>query len=277
MSNRSDYDSPWKDILERFFTEFTEFFFPDVHTGIAWDKEQTFLDKEFQQIVRDSKMGRRLADKLVKVYSTDGTPLMVLVHVEVQGKYESNFTERMYVYNYRIYDRYSCPVVSLAVLADGSVSWRPSCFEHSRWGFRLQMDFPVAKLLDYNDMSDLQKNPNPFAVVVMAHLKTMETRHDNKQRYEWKWFLMLELYRRKYEKQDVIDLFLFIDWIMILPDELKRKFSQQVTAHEEEQKMKFISSVEELGIEKGEKRGEKRGEWGLLGSIGGLTQATYCF
>ena len=27
MSHRPDYDSPWKDILERFFTEFTEFFF----------------------------------------------------------------------------------------------------------------------------------------------------------------------------------------------------------------------------------------------------------
>ncbi|MEI6262133.1 MAG: cytosolic protein, partial [Deltaproteobacteria bacterium] len=49
----------------------------------------------------------------------------------------------------------------------------------------------------------------------------------------------------------VIHLFLFIDWIMTLPNELKKSFSQQVFAYEEERKMRFISSIEELGIEKG--------------------------
>jgi hypothetical protein len=31
----------------------------------------------------------------------------------------------MYVYNYRLFDRYDRPVVSLAVLADASPTWRP--------------------------------------------------------------------------------------------------------------------------------------------------------
>ncbi len=57
-------------------------------------------------------MGRRLADKLVRVHTLDGSPLMVLIHVEVQGSHETDFSERMYVYNYRIYDKYRCPVVS---------------------------------------------------------------------------------------------------------------------------------------------------------------------
>jgi len=89
----------------------------------------------------------------------------------------------------------------------------------------------------------------------MAHLKTLETRHDLDQRYEWKWHVTLALYRRGYKKQDVIHLFLFIDWIMTLPEELKRSFSKRVIAYEEERKMKFISSVEELGIEKGMEKG----------------------
>ena len=45
MSDQPDYDSPWKDILERFFIDFVRFFFPDVHAGIDWDKEYTFMDK----------------------------------------------------------------------------------------------------------------------------------------------------------------------------------------------------------------------------------------
>jgi hypothetical protein len=251
MPDQPDYDSPWKDILERFFVDFVRFFFPDVHAGIDWDREYTFLDKEFQQLVRDSEMGRKLADKLVRVHAIDGEPLMVLTHIEVQGTYEHDFAERMYVYNYRIYDKFRFPVVSLAVLTDESHTWHPTSFGYKRWGFRLEMEFPVAKLLSYNDVAALENNPNPFAIVVLAHLKTLETRHAPRERFEWKWHVTMALYERGYKKQDVIHLFLFIDWIMTLPNELKKSFSQRVFAYEEERKMRFISSIEELGMEKG--------------------------
>jgi len=255
MSDDPDYDSPWKDILERFFFDFVEFFFPDVHAGIDWDREYTFLDKEFQQLVRDSEMGRRLVDKLVRVYTRDGEPLMVLTHIEVQGTYERDFAERMYVYNYRIYDKFRFPVVSLAVLTDERPTWRPASFGYKRWGFRLEMEFPMTKLLDYNDMATLENNPNPFAIVVMAHLKVLETRHAPHERIEWKWHLTMALYERGYEKQDVLHLFQFIDWIMTLPDELKRSFSQRIIAYEEDRKMKFINCVEEHYMEKGMEKG----------------------
>ncbi len=259
MPDAPDYDSPWKDILERFFPQFTSFFFPLVHQGIDWNREYTFLDKEFQQLVRDSEMGRRLADKLVRVHTLDGTPLMVLIHVEVQGSHETDFSERMYVYNYRIYDKYRCPVVSLAVLTDDSRTWRPDSFTFGCWGFSLEMVFPIVKLLDYNNMAELENNSNPFAVVVMAHLKARETRHNNNERYKWKWHLTLELYERGYGKHDVIHLFLFIDWVMTLPDELKRSFSQRLLSYEENKKMRFVSSVEEYCMEKGMKEGMEKG------------------
>jgi len=113
------------------------------------------------------------------------------------------------------------------------------------------MAFPVVKLLDYNDMESLEKNPNPFALVLMANFKALETRRDSGQRYEWKWHVTLEFYKRGYQKQDVIHLFLFIDWVMILPEELKRSFSQRLLEYEEGKKMRFVSSVEEYCMEKG--------------------------
>ena len=33
-----DYDSPWKDILERYFPEFMALFFPGVFREIDWSK-----------------------------------------------------------------------------------------------------------------------------------------------------------------------------------------------------------------------------------------------
>jgi hypothetical protein len=41
-----------------------------------------------------------------------------LVHVEVQTARDADFPRRMYVCNYRIFDRYNRAVASLAVLAD---------------------------------------------------------------------------------------------------------------------------------------------------------------
>ena len=139
---RDDYDSPWKEALERYFPEFLALLYPDIHAGIDWARGQEFLDKELQQVVRDGELGRRYADKLAKVHTRDGTETWVLVHVEVQGEPEARFAERMYVYHYRLFDRYQVDIVSLAVFADARLSFRPSTYRRSRWGCELTCRFP---------------------------------------------------------------------------------------------------------------------------------------
>ena len=57
--------------------------------------------RDRQRVVREAKLGRRLADKLVRVCGVDGVEDRVLVHIEVQGQPEPDFAKRMYVYNYR--------------------------------------------------------------------------------------------------------------------------------------------------------------------------------
>jgi hypothetical protein len=60
-----DYDSPWKEIIEDYFSEFMAFFFPQAHADIDWQRGYESLDQELQQVVRDAALGRRLADKLM--------------------------------------------------------------------------------------------------------------------------------------------------------------------------------------------------------------------
>jgi hypothetical protein len=83
-----DLDSPWKEALELFLAPFLEFFFPRVHEGIDWKRGYVSLDKELQQIVRDARVGRRLADKLFKVWRKDVREAWLLIHIEVQGQRE---------------------------------------------------------------------------------------------------------------------------------------------------------------------------------------------
>lgn len=169
-------------------------------------------------MVRDAESGRRHADKLAKVYTREGTETWVLVHVEVQGDAEAGFAERMYVYNYRIFDKYRTDIVSLAVLADATARFRPSAYARERWGCALEFRFPTCKLLDLHARwADLEADPNPFALVVMAHLKAQESKH-GAIRKGWKMRLVRLLYQRGYSREDILELFRVMDWLLQLPE-----------------------------------------------------------
>ncbi len=228
------------------------FFFPRAHAEIDWGRGYEMLDKELQPIVRQSKQGRRYVDKLVKVWLKSGEERWLLIHVEVQTWKEGDFPKRMYVYNHRTFDRYDREVISLAILADDDPDWRPSQYEYARWGFQTRTTFPIVKLLDYaSDDQALEVDPNPFAVVVLAHLKTLETRRSPADRYTWKLRLVKSLYERGMGSDDVRQLFRFIDWIMELPVGLDHHFWGAVTAYQKEKHMPFITIAERVGMEKG--------------------------
>ena len=149
------------------------FFFSKAYAGIDWLRGYESLDTELQQVVRDAEQGNRLADKLMKVWRNDGEEQWVLIHIEIQGNYDSDFARRMFVYYYRLYDRYQRPVVSLAVLGDADhPRWLPQRHYTELWDCEISLRFPVVKLSDYNEHWEmLEASPNPFAVMLMAHLK----------------------------------------------------------------------------------------------------------
>ncbi|MDF5721773.1 MAG: transposase [Rhizonema sp. PD37] len=249
---RTNYDSPWKEIIESFFPQFLEFFFPNAYAVIDWTRRPEFLDKELQQLEPDAEIGRLLVDKVAKVWLLDGEEAWVLVHVEVQGQYDREFAQRMYTYNYRLFDRHKKQVISLAVLADEEVNWRPSSYEYVLGGCRVSLEFPIAKLLDYEaQWETLEHSTNPFSVVVMAHLKTKATHRNPESRLQWKLSLVKRLFERGYSREDILGLFRFIDWIMVLPDELARSFKAEVRSSEEAQRMRYVTSIERLAREEG--------------------------
>jgi hypothetical protein len=226
-------------------------FFPQIHTEIDWNRGYDFLDQELSQVVRDAELGRRLADKLVKVWKLNGEETWVLIHIEIQSQEESQFGERMFVYYYRLRDKYNLPIASLAILGDERDTWRPEPFQDELWGCEVSFRFPIIKLLDYLPRwAELEASQNPFAMVVMAHLKTKETRTDAVARKEWKFKLTRLLYERGYERQDIINLFRFIDWILELPEDLKRSFRDELEAYERERQMPYVTSIEQMAEER---------------------------
>ena len=256
-----DYDTPWKEAVERYFPEFMAFYFPAAHAQIDWGQGHSFLEQELQAIAQDAELGKRFVDKLVRVTRLTGQEDWIYIHLEVQGTAQTEFAERMFVYNYRIFDRYHRPVASMAVLADDGLNWKPQAFGYDVLDCQMGIRFPVAKLLDYAAQeAALQDEPNPFALVTLAHLQTRATRQDPQARFEAKWRLVQLLYRRGWDKQRIIDLFMVIDWMMRLPEHLKQQLWQNLEQLEQEKKMAYVSSVEHIGIEKGMQLGVQQGE-----------------
>ncbi|MFM9437172.1 putative transposase YdaD [Janthinobacterium sp. CG_23.3] len=251
-----DYDTPWKDAVTRYFPDFVAFYFPLAHAEIDWSCPQRFLEQELAQVAHDAELGKRLADKLVEVTLKGGAPQWVLVHLEVQGRRDSRFAERMFTYNYRIFDRYRRPVASMALLADGSAGWKPDSFGYQLLGCTVGIQFPVVKLDEFAGRAEqLLDDPNPFALVTAAYLATRDTKGDDVRRAAAKWFILERLLLQNRDRRIIIDLTVVIDWLMRLPQPLEHELWRRIEKFERDRAMPYISSFERIGLERGLKQG----------------------
>ena len=262
---KDEQDSPWKKMVRDYLQEGIKFFFPDVAAIVDWTKPPVFLDKEFVQIAPDAKVGKRYADQLVQLQRKKGTPLVLLLHIEIQASPEGQFAERMFIYALRIFDFFRQPAVSLAILCDANPKWRPKQYSFSLPQTALNFEFGTVKLLDYKERwAELESSRNPFAWVVMAHLKMQETKQDKPSRKVWKLRLIRQLHESGYNKDDILNLFHFIDYLLHLPKALEAEFWQELKTYEEERKVPYITSVERIGYDRGKISGFEEGERSLV-------------
>lgn len=158
-------DLLWKGIIEELFEDVLHFFYPDFVDEIDFTQPYEFLDKELQKLTPEADSRNRRADMLVKVFLKNGEEQWLLIHIEVQGYRDDDFPLRMYIYNYRSFDRFNKNVVGLAILTDNDATFRPTYYERKRWNSTVRYDFESYKLLDYEE-EDFEKSKNPFATVM---------------------------------------------------------------------------------------------------------------
>ncbi len=131
---------------------------------------------------------------------------------------------------------------------------------------------PISSCLKKTTPFEVNWCDNPFAGVVMAHLRALETSGNATLRRQEKLALVRWLYGRGYEAEEVRRLVRFIDWLLLLPREAEQAFLTDVHAFEEEAHMPSVVSYERLALEDGERKGREVGrEEGLhLGERKGL-------
>ena len=133
-------------------------------------------------------------------------------------------------------------------------------YRHGLWGNELRFSFPVAKLLDFRSrLPQLEQSTNPFALLTAATLHAQATRQYSKKRDAAKWRLVRGLYRVGLSKDQVLDLFKLIDWVLRLSPRQEEDFWLRLQEMERELRMPYITSVERIGMEKGLERGLEQG------------------
>jgi hypothetical protein len=251
---RADADGGWKDIIEDFTEEFFEFYFPEVHAAIDFTEPVRFLDKELREIVTESEVAGREADKLIEVRLKDGGAEWILVHVEVQGYPDPGFSERMFIYHYRVYDRYRRDIVSLAVLTDADPGFRPTRFRRSLLGCEVTFAFPAVKVIDY-DTDRLDASDSPFALVTRIHLEYLAAGSSGQKRLDARVALTRRLYQHGFSREQVIRLYRFLGYLMRLPGDLALKYREALESIEGELSMPYITDTEQLARSEGQLRG----------------------
>ncbi|MFI0347913.1 MAG: Rpn family recombination-promoting nuclease/putative transposase [Chthoniobacterales bacterium] len=293
----TETDDPWKQALNLFFKPFIELCLPHFTSRIDWSKGYESLSTELHEIFPDSKKGKRISDMLFKVFLNNGKEQKILIHLEIQGQKQAGFPHRMYVYNYRSYDKHKRqdPVISVALLLDEKNSWRPDCFEMIDPFLEkpyLQFSYHVVKFLDYAEKKqELQQQKNIFSIIILAQLAVMEGKKNPDQKLKNKLALTRELYQRGLKKEEISQLFVLVDWLIKLPEDLMITYKKQVKETAEEEGWDqwdpvYVSTFEQVakieareegikarqeglqeGLQEGRQEGRQEGQSSLLSKL----------
>lgn len=205
-------DALWKAIIEDMIEFLIRFFYGEWVDEINFSKGFKFLDKELAEITADFGDGRRYVDKLVQVYMKSGEPKWFLIHIEVQGYTDPDFAKRMFIYFYRILDKYKMPVTALAIFTDDNGQFHPKSYEISHFGTRNVYEFNTYKLLEKKP-EDFHNMDNPFAIVMETAwygIKRNRKKISDEGLITLKFDLIRRLLKGGYDRQQIEVLLNFI-------------------------------------------------------------------
>lgn len=159
----------WKGLIEEMFDDLLRFMFPGIDEDVDFSQGIQFLDKEFGALDPSpgSRSPTREVDKLVKVFTCSGRERELLFHVEFQGNNVQDFSHRMYQYHYRISDKHSNNLSSIAIFTGRDGHKMPVQYEKVIHGSKSSYQYNCI-ILSALSVEDLVQSENPFALVLLA-------------------------------------------------------------------------------------------------------------
>lgn len=249
-----DHDRLFKELLSTFFLEFLSLFLPDIAHRIDPDKIQ-FLPQEY---FADLTTGEdKIIDLLIQVQQAEQA-LSFLVHIEAQSTPEADFSQRMFFYFARLYQKYRQLVYPIVIFSFDE-PYRLEPHTHT-------VTFPDLNVLEFNfqpiqlnrlNWRDYLNQPNPIAAALMSKMRIDPA---DRPKVKAECLRLLATLRLDPARTRLISG--FVDTYLRLSPQEEQTFQTQIATletNERESIMQIVTSWMEQGIEQGIERGIEQG------------------
>lgn len=252
-ANHIDHDRLFKELLETFFAEFMQLFFPAAAQAIDL-KEIKFLQ---QEVFTDVTVGDRHEVDILVETRLKNEPGLILIHVEPQAYVQRDFHARMFVYFSRLYEKYRRKILPVAVFSYDQDRDEPDTFEQ-RFSFLdvLRFQFYKLELKKLNWRNYIHSN-NPVAA---ALLSKMGFKAEEKVRVKVEFMRMLA--RMKLDSARMELLGGFFETYLKLNREEEELFNRELDKIDRKEAvtiMQITTNWHEKGRMEGIKEGRKEG------------------
>jgi len=250
-SRYTDHDQLFKELIHTFFAEFLELFFPEVHKYIDFSAIRPLSEEVFTDLLGGES---RRADIVIEA-KLKGEETILIIHVEPQSYYQTNFHERMYLYFSLLYNKYRKPILPIAVF-----TYDKNYNEKNEF----TMSFPFFHVLSFQFLTltlrklrwrDFIYSNNPVATALLCKMGFSE-----EERVEVKKEFLRMLVRMQLDPARQRLIYGFFERYLKLTDEEEEVLMQEVNKLDPELASKIMElpiSYEEKGKEIGRNE-EKR-------------------
>ncbi len=165
-AHSQDHDRWFKELITTFFEEFILAFFPKVYEHIDFSNSRFLSEEVYTDIIKGEK---RRVDLLIETRLKDEDAI-IIIHVEPQSYYEPEFSDRMFIYFSRLYEKYRCTIVPIAIF-----SYDKEKVESDRFKMKtpfldiLNFHFFTLQLRNLN-WRDFLSYPNPVATALLCKM-----------------------------------------------------------------------------------------------------------
>ena len=161
--NYMNHDQLFKELINNFFEEFLEVFFPDVHASIDFKSIKPLSEELFTDLIKGEN---RRVDIVIEAKLKEKDTL-IIIHIEPQSFYQKDFHQRMYHYFSLLYNKYRKPILPIAIFSydDGHTEYNQFIIEFPFFHV-LTFNFLMLELKKMNWREYLQSD-NPVACGVV--------------------------------------------------------------------------------------------------------------
>ncbi len=189
------------------------------------------MEQELKAVSIDKTL--KQADKLVGVRLLNREEKWVYVHIEFENSHSPKIKERMYDYHSRIKEKYGKDITALTIYTGRETPAKPNIYEKTTFGTTISYIFNTYIVSKQNE-NELKANLNPFAIVVLANLYTINTYKKYDERLTLKEQIYALARQRNYPDEKTHRLLLFLTELMRLPEKQQLQF-ELYTSNEQNQ------------------------------------------